>query len=216
VPLRAVLYKLARLHALLWALPAGVWAAHAIESARRIRWVPAVLALACVPTTLVVPWAYLAWASRAGEQPLRGGGARLSTRPESGPELFAAEKIADPAAVVVLPFAWPGAAVDEGLVQGNPLTAVLHHSLFADLPQTHNERLPDLEARLDLLDAAYSDPAPAAAVERIRRTLPGRATLWFLDGSSEALERALGSAGARELARTSGGLSLSSLPASAP
>ena len=196
LPLRGVLYKFARIHALLWAIPAGVWAA-------RARRLSPVLALLCVPTVVVVPWAYLAWAAGGGEQPLRLEGGRMAVKPASGPSLFAAEAEADPRAVVVMPFAWPGAAVAPGLVQGHPVAAALHHPLFVDLPQTHNERLPDLEERLVLLDTA--------SVASIRAKVPDRPTLWFVDGRTGGLPRALAAAGAQELARE-GPLELRALP----
>ena len=135
----------------------------------------------------------------------------MAANPESGVELFAAEARADPRAVVVMPFAWPGADVDPGLVQGHPVAATLHHPLFVDLPQTHNERLPDLEDRLVLLAAAFAGPDAGAAVEGIRARSPGRPTLWFLDGRSGGLSRALAAAGAAEIARA-GPLELRSLP----
>lgn len=190
-------YKMARLGALFWAIPCGVWAADVARS----RWIPAALALACVPTTIAASQAYLAWGRGAGELPLRVEGGRLAVRAECGPELFLAESRADPRAVVLMDPAFPRGRMEGGLVQGNALAPALRHALFADLPQIHNEGQPDLAERLDLLFDAFEGSPTAAA--RIRAKVPGRPLLFLSAGQPPA--------GATEVAR-SGALTLSSLP----
>jgi hypothetical protein len=208
-------YKMSRLSGLLWALPAGAWAARAAASATRTRWIPIALALACVPTTLAVPWAYLMWGARAAELPLEVESGVLTPRSRGVRALMDAESRADPRAVVVMPPSFPGAQAEQGLVQGNALAPALRHPLFADLPQIHNDRHPDLGQRLALLEAAYglaSDEPASSALARMRSMLPDRPFLVFAEDTEPEPTRSLAEAGAAVVARGEG-YGLWSLPA---
>ncbi len=204
-------YKMSRLSGLLWALPAGAFAAHLSRSRGAARFVPAALALVCVPTTLAVPWAYLGWSARAAPLPLESERGVLVPRDRELRPVFEAEARADARAVVLVPPTFPGAQASEGLVQGNALAPALHHSLFVDLPQIHNEKLPDLAERLDLLDEFLG--GDAQALERIRAILGGRPLLVLVEDRDEEAVRTLARvAGASRLASGGGG-TLWSLPA---
>jgi hypothetical protein len=193
-------YKMARLLSLLVALPAGAWAAraHAAGGGRRaIVWT---LALACLPTTLVVPWAYIAYGSRAAPLPLATEGGRLVVRSDAGaralaPAILDAEARADARAVLVAPLDLPGTRLSASLVQGNALAPALHRALFADLPQIHNEHMNDLEERLDLL------AAPDKGLARMRAIVRDRELLVVGRESSSGLSDALAAAGGRVVAR---------------
>jgi len=164
-------YKMARLLGLVLALPAGAWIA---SLGKRGRIACALIGLATLPTAAAVVRAYLAYGERT-HFPLV--------------EPPAAERDADPNAVIV--FAAPPELLraTRGLVQGNPLAPKLHHALYVDLPQIHNEGQPDLAERLGELDGLE--------LERMRARLPTRPLLFLLPGA-ELLEK-LHAAGAREL-----------------
>jgi hypothetical protein len=201
-------YKMSRLTGLLWAIPAGAWAA-------RARRTSAAIALLCLPTTLAVPWAYVAWGSHAAELPLRVRAGRLAPRDARLAPLMEAESRADERAVVLISPDFPGAQGAAGLVQGNALAPALRHPLFVDLPQIHNDGVPDLEERLELLDACYGGEdgeAIAAALARIRGTVAGRPLIAFTDGPAQEPAASLAKAGASLLARA-GDCALWSLPA---
>ena len=164
-------YKMARLLGLVLALPAGAWIA---SLGKRGRIAVALLGLATLPTAGVVVRAYLAYGERAHI-------------PAAEPP--AAERAADPRAVVVCATPPELLRATRGLVQGNPLAPQLHHALYVDLPQIHNEGQPDLADRLEDLEES--------ALERMRARLPTRPFL-FLWPSAPLLEK-LRTAGAREL-----------------
>ena len=203
-------YKMSRLSGLLWAIPAGACAAQLSRSRGACRFLPGALALLCVPTTLAVPWAYLGWSAHAAPLPLESERGILVPRDHELRPLFDAEARADARAVVLVAPDFPGAQASEGLVQGNALAPALHHPLFVDLPQIHNEKLTDLGARLDLLDAAFG--GDAAALEEIRSIVRGRTLLVLAEDREEEPAHALAHAGAARLA-SGGGASLWSLPA---
>lgn len=208
-------YKMSRLSGLLWAVPAGACAAHALSQPGWKRRVPIGLALLALPTTIAVPWAYLAWSAHAASLPLVVEDGRLAPRETALRPLFDAEARADPRAVVLMPPSFPGAMAADGLVQGNALAPALRHALFADLPQIHNDRHEDLGTRLALLESLYgveSDLPPAKALADARAQVAGRPILVFDDGLGAITARVLQEAGASELAR-SGDLALWSLPA---
>ncbi|MBK7643252.1 MAG: hypothetical protein IPJ19_09400 [Planctomycetes bacterium] len=171
-------YKMARLLGLVLALPAGAFIA---SLGGRGRIAVALLGLATLPTALAVVRAYLDYGERTHLPSLEAA---------LPPEVRAAERAADPRAVVVVqaPAEWLQAT--RGLVQGNPLAPILHHSLYADVPQIHNEGQPDLSDRLE--DLRSQD------FERMRHRLPTRPFLFLLPDA--ALEARLQSSGARELA----------------
>jgi hypothetical protein len=221
-------YKMERLLALLLALPAGATFArmHASGGARRmLAWL---LAIVCVPTTVCVPWAYLAYGSQAASLPLVSERGRLSVRADGdgvslAREILDAEAAADPRAVLLTPLDLPGARLSERLVQGNALAPALHHALFVDRPQIHNEHLPDLEDRLELAGRAeigrnvdpLAEPgavSPATALTRIRMLLPTRPFLVVCTDVERGLGATLPAIGASLLAR-GGGYALWSLPA---
>jgi hypothetical protein len=164
-------YKMARLLGLVLALPAGAWIA---SLGKRGRSACALLGLATLPTAAAVVRAYLDY------------GARTSF-PDVEPP--AAERNADPNAVIVFTAPPELLRATRGLVQGNPLAPKLHHALYVDLPQIHNEGQPDLAERLEELDGLE--------LERMRARLPTRPFLFLLPG--EALLEKLHAAGAREL-----------------
>lgn len=164
-------YKMARLLGLVLALPAGAWIA-TLGSRGRIACV--LLGLATLPTMGAVVRAYLTYGERAHF-------------PAAEPP--AAERAADPRAVVVCATPPELLRATRGLVQGNPLAPFLHHPLYVDLPQIHNEGQPDLAERLEDLESS--------ALERMRARLPTRPFL-FLWPSAPLLEK-LRAAGAREL-----------------
>jgi hypothetical protein len=208
-------YKMSRLSGLLWALPAGAWAADLSGSSGPRRWLPAALALVCVPTTLAVPWAYLGWSAHAEKLPLEVHGGVLAPRAPGLSSLFEAEARADPRAVVLLAPSFPGADAGAGLVQGNALAPALHHPLFADLPQIHNDRVQGLAERLAMLEAAYGldeRESVSAALARVRSTLPLRPFLVFTVDSEPEPAASLAPLGASLLAR-GGGCALWSLAA---
>jgi hypothetical protein len=213
-------YKMERLLALLLALPAGLWAArwHARGAgARAFVWT---LALVCVPTSVCVPWAYLAYGAQAESLPLENDHGRLTVRAEgqgrSLPQaILAAEAAADPRAVLLAPLDLPGSRLSQGLVQGNALAPALHHALFVDLPQIHNEHMPDLEARLDLAQRVQTDRdvdplrpegalSAGQALNRIRSMLPERTWLVISRDTPRGLPATLSGIGASVLARSDG------------
>ena len=165
-------YKMARLLGLVLALPAGVWIASLRGRALRA---VCVLGFATLPTTLAVARAYLVYGERVQFPAV--------------PPIPAAEREADARAVVVCDAPEELLRATRGLVQGNPLAPFLHHPLFVDSPQIHNERQPDLAERLE--DQRES------ALERMRARLPTRPFLFLWPGAP-LLER-LRAAGAREL-----------------
>jgi hypothetical protein len=211
-------YKMERLLALLLALPAGLWAARAHGGvARALAWTAA---FACVPTTLCVPWAYVAYGSHAARLPLAEEHGRLSVRSVLGarslaPSILAAEASADPSAVLVMPLDAPGSRLPGTLVQGNALAPALHHALFVDAPQIHNEHFDDLAERLELVGALQServfDPlrdlnalTPALALIQIRGKFPARRLLVLARDSARGLPLTLSATGATVLARDDG------------
>jgi hypothetical protein len=201
---------MSRLSGLLWALPAGAFAAEVSLRRGALRHVPAALAILCVPTTLAVPWAYLGWSARAAELPLEPERGVLVPRDKELRPLLEAESRADPRAVVLISSSFPGARASEGLVQGDALAPALRHPLFVDLPQIHNDKLPDLAERLELLDAIWS--GTPGAIDHARSIVRGRPVLVFTEDSDVEPTQSLSQAGAVRVAR-SGGASLWSLTA---
>ncbi len=213
-------YKMERLLALLCALPAGLWAArvHARGGiARPAAWIAA---LACVPTTLAVPWAVLAYGAHAPSLPLATRHGRLAVRDDLqngalSPALLEAESRADTSAVLVMPLELPGARLSQSLVQGNAIAPALHHALFVDMPQIHNEHMEDLAERIDLVRALYAERpidalrdldaiSPAQALNHARGLLPDRRLLIFAKDGGTGLSATLSGIGATPLARADG------------
>lgn len=178
-------YKMARLLGLVLALPAGAWIATLGARGRRAC---ALLGLAALPTAGAVARAYLAY----------GAHSELAA-PEHAldPGLRAAEAAADPRAVLVTGTPAQLSRATRGLVQGNPLAPLLHHALYVDRPQIHNEGQPDLAERLDEFERFESSGA-AEALERMRERFRARPFL-FLAPSTPA-EARLRAAGAQLLA----------------
>jgi len=213
-------YKMERLLALLCALPAGLWAARMHARGGITRAALWTAALACVPTTLAVPWAALAYGLHAASLPLETRQGRLAVRAdlENGalaPAILAAESRADASAVLVMPLDLSGARLSQSLVQGNALAPALHHALFVDMPQIHNEHMEDLAERIDVVRALYSerpidalrDPdaiSPAQALNHVRGLLPDRKLLIFARDGGSGLPATLSGIGATPLARADG------------
>ena len=188
-------YKFARLGGLLWALPAGAWAAAAWRHGGAARGRVAAAFAVSLPLVVLVPVAYLAWTQGATPPPLEVVGGRL--RPAAarlgefplGESLLAAEAAASASDVLLMHPYHPGTRAQGAVVQGNLLAPALHHALFADLWQVHNDREPDLAARLDEARALWDGVGvpgadgvaapiePAAALAAIRARFPGRGLL---------------------------------------
>jgi hypothetical protein len=201
-------YKMSRLSGLLWALPAGVCFARAIAAGGARRYATIALAALCVPTTFFVPRAYLSWGARAGALPLRVEHGRLApdpavVRPPLPDEILAAEAQADPESVIVLPVFSAATQGDTGLVQGNPLVPALHHALFVDAPQIHNEGQLDLGQRMFCTKALWTAPTPRArdsALAELRALLPSRPMIFLTSDFTPEVEAALKGARAAALA----------------
>jgi hypothetical protein len=207
-------YKLARLGGLLWALAAGVCVDRVLACGGLARAVLALLALGCVPTTAAVPWAYVRWGRATEPLPLRVAAGRLApdrTRiaPPLPAEILAAEARANATAVLVLHPRQPGSRLSPSVMQGNALAPALHRALVVDLPQIHNDRLPDLGERLDCVQALWTGKRwareepydPGQALARLRELVPGRALLFLSPLAAAETVRVVERAGARELAR---------------
>lgn len=143
-------YKLARIAAILLALPCGAW------FASRLPWKPVAVAAFVVlgPTTALVVLAYLDW-GRTGQLPALEPSATGILRPRaelaklSLPESVQSALQREPRdAVLWMNLVHPGMSHAQGVVQGNALAPALGHPLFVDLPQIHNEGIPDLARRL--------------------------------------------------------------------
>lgn len=143
-------YKLARIAAILIALPCASW------WAARFAWKPVAIAVVLLmgPTTVLVLSSYGDWGS-AGAAPalVRGEGGQLRPRPEVAAQalpdsVWRALLEEDRSAVLWMNLVHPGVNRARGVVQGNVLAPVLGHPLFVDVPQIHNEGIPDLAQRL--------------------------------------------------------------------
>ncbi|TAH34996.1 MAG: hypothetical protein EYC70_14490 [Planctomycetota bacterium] len=219
-------YKMARLGGVLWALPAGVWAAGQWERRGARRWLAVALLALSLPTSVAVPYAYVAWGRQGEALPLRSAAGALEVHPH-GPlrdmpqGWLAVEAAADPAAVLLLNPFRREASAERDTIQGEPLAPLLHHSLFVDYPQIHNDGMPDLRARLALAQEFYARPGaaagsdPAAALQRLRDRLPQRPFLALAADAPPAAGAALLAAGAQRL-WSEGGLSLWLLPPARP
>ncbi len=208
-------YKMARLGALFWALPAGAGLA---ALGRRRAWLPwAFLALA-LPTTALVPGAYLSWAEQSPPLPLAAEGGELRFRPgyaQAIPEaVLAAEAAADPRAALVADPVGLAGQLGGGRVQGHPLAPLLRHPLVVDQLQVHNEGQPDLEFRTRCAAALYAPrsglDAPALLAE-LRSRFPGRPLLVLLRDADPGGPAVAAAPGATELV-AEGGFSLWRLP----
>lgn len=213
-------YKMARLSGLLWALPAGVCFARALAAGGIRRYATVALAALCVPTTVFVPRAYLSWGSRAGALPLSVEHGRLVpdpaiARPPVPDEILAAEARADARAVIVLPLFGASTQGDTGLVQGNPLVPALHHALFVDAPQIHNEGQTDLVQRMACTKALWGAPTARAresALAELRGMLADRPMIFLTSTFTPEVMAALTAADATSIA-SAGGYTLWSLAA---
>lgn len=210
-------YKMARLGAVLWALPAGVCLQGLAARKPILAW--ALLALAA-PTSIWTATAYAAWGNQEVRLPLRWaqGEWRIASERIANPipeALLQAAENAPAEAVLLMHPAQPGSRVSGGLVQGNALAPSFRQSLFVDLPQIHNDRQEDLADRLDLLFGLYagqsyglSGPkkplAEATALERVRAKFSDRPLLVLSHQQLQALEQALTAAGGESLANESG------------
>lgn len=143
-------YKLARLAGILLALPCGAW------WAARFPWKPVACASLAVlgPTTALVVLAYLDW-GRNGQVPALEPNAAGVLRPRAElaerslpPSVQSALEVEPRDAVLWMNLVHPGVTSAQGVVQGNVLAPALGHPLFVDLPQIHNEGMPELAQRL--------------------------------------------------------------------
>ncbi len=188
-------YKLCRLLGILWALPAGAWAAGAWTRSGTCRVLVVAFLLAGLPTTILAARAYLRWSALAPPLPVVEGRGRLEVRASAagvpGPTVLAAEAAADTGApLLVHPFL-AGARIPGGVVQGFAWTPALHRPLVVDAPQVHNDGRPDLAWRLDRVLALWGGRGwpgpdgrrpvptlePARALAELRGLFPGRPLL---------------------------------------
>ncbi len=202
-------YKMARLGALLWALPAGVSLAALGERRRLLPWLFLLLAL---PTTALVPSAYLRWADHAPPLPLEEAAGGFALRAGAAPpipqELLDAERDAGAAVLLIDPFG----LVDQlggGRVQGHPLAPLFRHPLLVDRLQVHNEGQPDLEMRLAFAHALFQPDSaydPAAVLPELWPRIGGRdlVVLGLSSGPEAPRLTGLGAA----VVRAAGGFSL--------
>lgn len=230
-------YKLARIAGLLWAIPVGRWAVRQWKHQGVRRFLPIALLLLALPTTVLIAHTYLAWGSSAPLPALVTGDGKFELRDDlydrSLPlALQEAEQQAEPGCVIWMHPNHPGTRANNGVVQGNALAPVLNHSLFVDLPQIHNNRLPDLAKRLELStvfwepNSSHSNPGsdpngnrPAAAISAkalhdARAMLPQRSFLVVTHVSFPWTQIAMQKAAGRLLAEE-GGFSIWQLPAMA-
>jgi hypothetical protein len=232
-------YKLARLAAILLALPCAAW------WAARLPWKPVLLAtvVVCAPTTALVVMTYLDW-GKDGQAPALVAQENGALRPRAElaaqalPSLVQAALDAEARdAVLWMNLVHPGTNRAQGVVQGNPLAPALGHALFVDVPQIHNEGIPDLAQRLawtvgasnlvrvfgaergTRMLAVLGDTRPLGlwegrdasaatqALAEARAHLPERTWLVLTQAAFPGVEPALQQAGARQLA-TENGISL--------
>ena len=216
-------YKAARLGGVLWALPAGLALARLRASRRPGRPLPVLLLLLALPTTLLTAAAYLAWGAQASPPPVRSTAAGFLPRlPGIWPEAFRRAEDGEEDAVWLLHPGQPGSRIPGGVVQGNALAPLLHHPLYVDEPQIHNDAQPDLARRLDEVEVFFevssvtpwSEERPASreeALDAIRRRVAPRPLLVVTRPEMAGAVRSLQLAGARRLAHEEG-LSLWRLP----
>jgi len=212
-------YKFPRVAGLFLALPAGMalapgplWrsrksTAEALPAWRRL-WSLAgiLLLLAMVPTSWRTAQVYAAW-SDGDLLPLNQvADGRLALSKEAAlrafpPAVAAAERQLPANAVLLMHPRHPIATGRSMGASGNRLAPILHHSLFVDEPQIHNQDQPDLRRRLDLEAAVWSgkdwsrngpgtrDMDRVASLLEIRRMFAGRGlAILSLDGDEESRE----------------------------
>jgi len=147
--------------------------------------------LAMVPTSYRTVEVYAAWTD-ADLLPLSEvDGGRLALKESDAlrsfpPKVAAAEEALEPNTVLVMHPRHPVASGAGMGASGNRLAPVLHHSLFVDTPQIHNQEQPDLRRRLDLVTSLWegrdwSRKGPGtremdrvASLEEIRLMMSGR------------------------------------------
>lgn len=208
-------YKMARIGGLLWALPAG--AGLAVLAARR-RWLPWAFLAVCLPTTGLIPGAYLRWADESPALPLTVEGGKLSFRPESSdaipPPVLEAEAAAPADAVLLIDPFGLAARLGGGRVQGHPLAPLFRHALAVDLLHVHNEGQPDLELRLRCAAGLYLPDTGldlASSLGDLRDLFPGRPLLVLVRPDDPGAAEVAAADGA-EAAASAGGFTLWMLP----
>lgn len=144
-----------------------------------------------VPTSLRTVEVYAAW-SDGDLLPLSEvASGRIALKEDAAakgfpPEVAAAEQALPPNAVILMHPRHPVAAGAGMGASGNRLAPVLHHSLFVDAPQIHNQDQPDLRRRLDLMTSLWEgkdwsrkgvgtrEMDKVASLAEIRRMMAGR------------------------------------------
>ncbi len=226
-------YKLARIAGLLWAIPVGRWAIHLWTDKTWQRWLPIACLMLAIPSFVLVIHSYQRWGSQAPPSNLVSDAGQLEIRSELLSKSFPfslqeAESGAPNDAVIWMHRNHPGTRATNGVVQGNALAPILHHSLFVDNPQIHNNGLSDLKQRLHLSEQFWGSNASggqgnaasgqeqandsAAALSQARSILPDRSLLVVSHSSFPWTLTALREAGGTELAAETG-FSLWQLPA---
>jgi len=212
-------YKLARLFALLLALPAGVALGRFWSVGGAFRIVPVSLGLICLPTTVFTTSSYLQWGASTSPLPIQTidshfqpSPADLNPFPE---DLAHAEANAPSRAVLWLHPNHPGTHAVGSVAQGNALAPLFRHSLFVDKPQIHNDSQPDLRQRLDLSMQFWGDllKSSESALTQARQLLADRPFLIVTHDSALVTVQALGEDSAAELLATDQGWQMWLLPA---
>jgi hypothetical protein len=162
-------YKLARIAGLLWAIPVGRWAVAQWQGAKWQRLLPVAILALSLPTFLLVMETYLKWGDAAPATVVEVNGGELTLTSEQAARswpaaLQTAEQLAPANAVLWMHRNHPGSRAANGVVQGNALAPLLHHPLFVDRPQIHNNELADLPQRLQL-SADFWGPQPSQSIQ---------------------------------------------------
>ncbi len=183
-------YKLARIAGLLWAIPVGRWAVSQWQGAKRQRLLPLALLGLSLPTFGLVVQSYLRWGDAAPPSVMASTQGKLTLTPEQAARswpasLQSAEGQAPSDAVLWMHRNHPGSRAANGVVQGNALAPLLHHSLFVDRPQIHNNELSDLSERLQL-SLEFWGTSPAQSIQAEGANGIQTAT----DSANRALQRA--------------------------
>jgi hypothetical protein len=208
-------YKFARVAGILWALPVGVWLAEFWQRGGIQRWLPISFGVVASASLYWIVAAYLHWGTATAPVLVVEEGRLVvsdSLQKDRFPSaIAAAERSARRDAVLWMHLNHPGTRAGQGVVQGNSLAPVLHHALFVDRPQIHNDRLADLAQRLQLSSDFWNGAAMGAepdfeakVLQSARQILPERPFLILNHDSVPRVSTALQNAGAERVANENG------------
>lgn len=179
-------YKLARIAGVFLALPAGVAVA---QWSRRIPlvWLWVVFGIA---TTGIVVREYGIWGQRGTPPALQWQHGQWQAQSEAAQlglpsEVLAAVRAQPREEVLWTNLVHPGLQSKGGVVQGHAFAPAIARSLFVDLPQIHNEGLPDLADRLIACVGRANLPAlfGAERAARIAEQASGRVSTGLWEGA---------------------------------